>query len=206
MGSYTTNLPVNGKFNVTAVFGQSGPLWKNGHKGIDIVSNDKTIYSVCDGTVTVVGYDKDGWGRYVSIKPSGFERVRIILCHLKEGSIKVKKGDRVSRKSVVGTMGTTGNSTGVHLHIEMRIDNCAVDISSYLGIKNEIKSGLLDTDYKVSAKEQQKMLNAFLSDFDKERGCSCEGQIKDLKDELEKVKKKLAAAEDTISAIKKILV
>lgn len=203
MGSYTTNLPVNGKFNITAVFGQSGSLWKNGHKGIDIVSNDKTIYSVCDGSVTVVGYDKDGWGRYVSVKPNGFERIRIILCHLKEGSIKVKKGDSVTRKSVIGTMGSTGNSTGVHLHIEMRIDNCAVDISSYLGVKNEIKSGLLDTDFKVSDKEQDKMFNSLLAAFDKD---SSTEEISELKNELEKVKKELAAAQKIIAAVKMALV
>ena len=97
MASYTTNLPVNGKFNVTAIFGQQGSYWKNGHKGIDLTAADKRIYSVCDGTVTVVGFDKNGWGRYVSIKPEGFERVRFILCHLVENSVKVKKGDKVSR-------------------------------------------------------------------------------------------------------------
>ena len=166
MGKYTTNLPVNGKFSVTAIYGQSGPLWKNGHKGIDIVSQDKTIYSVCDGEVTVVSYDKDGWGRYVSIMPQGFERIRIILCHLKEGSVKLKKGDRVSRLSKIGTMGTTGNSTGVHLHIEMRVDNTPVDISSYLGIDNKIKKDLVDTDFKVDGKNQSQMLTEILNTFD----------------------------------------
>ena len=67
MSSYTTNIPVNNTFNITAVFGQKGSLWKNGHKGVDITAENKTIYSICDGEVTVVGWDADGWGRYVSI-------------------------------------------------------------------------------------------------------------------------------------------
>jgi len=207
MAKYTTNLPVNGKFNVTAVFGQKGSLWKNGHKGIDIVSDDKTIYSICDGEVTVVSFDNGGWGRYVSIKPDGFERIRIILCHLKEGSVKVKKGDRVSRTTKIGTMGSTGNSTGVHLHIEMRVDNTAVDLSSYLGIENKIKSALMDTDFKVNENEQKRLLENIINSFDKkdESHKACDDEIESLKKELESTKKELKAAKDTIAAVKKAL-
>ena len=96
MAEYITNLPVNGKFNVTAYFGQKGTLWSAGwHKGVDVTAADKDIYSMCDGEVTVVGWDAKGWGRYVSIKPKGFDRVRIILCHLVKNSVKVKKGATV---------------------------------------------------------------------------------------------------------------
>ena len=52
----------------------------------------------------MVGFDEGGWGRYISIKPEGFERIRIIFCHLVKDSVKVKKGDKVSRKTVLGTM------------------------------------------------------------------------------------------------------
>lgn len=163
--SYITNLPVNGTFSVPAYFGQQGDLWKNGHKGIDIIG-DRTLYSVCDGVVTYQGYDKDGWGYYVSVMPNGFERIRFILCHMVKGSIKVKKGDKVSRTTVLGSMGTTGNSTGVHVHVECRIDNTAVDPTPYLKIANKKANDLKDTDYKTTAEESAKILQQMLDKFD----------------------------------------
>ena len=163
--SYITNLPVNNKFNVTAIFGQKGSMWKNGHKGVDITATDKRLYSMCDGVVTYQGYDKN-WGYYVSVMPNGFDRIRIILCHMVKGSIKVKKGDKVFRTTVLGTMGTTGNSTGVHVHVEMRIDNTAVDPTPYLKVENKIASGLVDTNYKTTAAESSKILQEMLNKFD----------------------------------------
>ena len=205
MASYTTNLPVNGAFNVTAVYGQSGKYWKNGHKGIDITAPLKSIYSSCDGEVTVVGFDEGGWGRYVSVKPEGFERIRMIFCHLVKDSVKVKKGDKVSRKTVLGTMGTTGNSTGVHLHFEMRIDNKSVDPTPYLLFPNKKASGLADTDFKFDAKEQKALLEKMIKAFDGVSvNAKCE-QCESLKDEVEHLKKALEAAENKIQKAKKAL-
>lgn len=195
MASYTTNLPVNGKFNVTAIFGQQGSYWKNGHKGIDLTASDKRIYSACDGEVTVVGFDKNGWGRYVSIKPDGFDRVRFILCHLVDNSVKVKKGDKVSRLSHIGTMGTTGNSSGVHLHVEMRIDNKSVDPSTYLLISNKKQSGLSGADFKFEAKSQKTFLSALLAEFDgKSIPDTSENKIKELEAVVSTLQNKISAA------------
>lgn len=198
MASYTTNLPVNGKFNVTAIFGQQGSYWKNGHRGIDLTAADKRIYSVCDGTVTVVGFDKNGWGRYVSIKPEGLERIRFILCHLVENSVNVKKGDKVSRLTHIGTMGTTGNSSGVHLHVEMRIDNKSVDPSAYLLIANKKQSGLLDTDFKFEKERQRELLTAVLSEFDRKKSDTATDEsaqkIKELEGMISTLQNKISAA------------
>ena len=208
MAAYTTNIPVNNVFNVTAVFGQSGSMWKNGHKGVDITAQDKTLYSVCDGEVTVVGWDKGGWGRYVSIKPSGFERIRIILCHLVKDGVKVKVGDKVDRLTKIGTMGTTGNSSGVHVHVEMRVDNTPVDPTPYMLIANKKASGLKDTDYKFSPENQSAALTAILNAFD---GCAGTGdedyqaKIKELEATLQAVNTRLAAAEQKIENAKKAL-
>lgn len=164
---YITNLPVNGLFNITAYFKQSGSLWKDGyHKGIDITSGNKNIYSVCDGEVAVVGWDADGWGRYVSIKPKGFDRIRFIFAHLVKDSVKVKAGQAVSRTSIIGTMGTTGHSTGTHLHIEMRIDNTPVAVYEYLGIENKKQTNLSDKDYITTASESDQLLQKMLNEFD----------------------------------------
>lgn len=216
--AYVTNLPVNGTFNVTATFGQQGSLWKNGHKGIDITSSNRTLYSICDGEVTVVGFDQNGWGRYVSIRPTGFERIRIILCHMVENSTKVKVGNVVSRLTALGTMGTSGNSTGVHVHVEMRIDNNAVDPSSYMLIPNQKANGLSAANYKFDATCQRTALAAILDAYDKNAAlpnvgniCSasdsgdCSGEIARLKAELEAVNYELAQAQIKISNAKAAL-
>ena len=210
MSSYTTNIPVNNTFNITAVFGQKGSLWKNGHKGVDITAENKTIYSICDGEVTVVGWDADGWGRYVSIKPAGFERIRIILCHLVKDSVKVKAKDKVSRLTKIGTMGTTGNSTGVHLHVEMRVDNTAVDPTPYMQLQNKKASGLKDTDFKFSPENQKSALAAVLNAFDAKSGnqplhVQDNEKIKSLEAELAKTKAELLLANNRLENVRKAL-
>ncbi len=133
-----TNLPVSGEFRVTAIYGQSGKYWKNGHKGIDLVANDRRIYATCNGTVRNVGYDAGGWGRFVSIdEPNGR---RHIFCHLKNDSVTVKKGDAVNRLTVLGIMGATGNVTGVHLHYQLQQGNQVINPTVHLGIPNKVGS------------------------------------------------------------------
>lgn len=197
MASYTTNLPVNNRFNITAAFGEKGSLWKNGHKGVDITADDKTLYAVCDGEVTFVGFDKDGWGRYVSIMPNGFERIRIITCHMVNNSAKVKKGDKVSRITKIGTMGSTGNSTGVHVHIEMRIDNTPVDITPYLLLENKRVSGLISENYKFDASKQASLLSKIQNAFDGKETTDSD-QIDELKKQINDLQNRLSSAEEKI--------
>lgn len=131
-----TNLPISGTFHITATYKQENKkLWKTYHKGLDIVANNKTIYATCDGTVRVVSYDAGGWGQYVSIGDA--KGNKHIFCHLVRGSVKVKPGQKVTRTTVLGTMGATGNVTGVHLHYQ--INNSAdkdINPCDYLGVPN----------------------------------------------------------------------
>lgn len=145
-----TNLPINGDFQVTAAFGEvNKSLWSNGHKGIDIVAVNKTIYSPCEGTVRVVAFDASGWGQYISIGDA--KGYRHLLCHLVRGSVKVKVGDKVSRTTVVGTMGSTGNSTGVHLHYQINTSaGVAVDPSFWTHVPNK-RGSYKATNYPVDA-------------------------------------------------------
>lgn len=136
-----TNLPVDGKFKVTCEYGRKGNLWYDGvHKGIDIVADNKTLHSTCDGVVKSVGWDANGWGQYVRIEETTTKKIHI-FAHLVKGSVKVKVGQKVSRSTVIGTMGTTGNSTGVHLHfqIEKSNTNRAVENpTNWLKIPNKV--------------------------------------------------------------------
>ena len=172
MASWITNLPVNGKFDVPAYFGQTGSMWKNGHKGIDISDSSRDLMSICDGKVTVVGWDPDGWGRYVSIQPEGFPRIRCILCHFVKDSVNVKVGQKVTRTAVLGTMGTTGNSSGIHVHVEIRVTDKngknakSVNPAEYLGIKNEKANDLNAEDYKTTAEKSNAIFQKMVDDYD----------------------------------------
>lgn len=142
-----TNLPVVGVFTVTATYGQKGKYWATYHKGIDIVCTDHRIFATCDGTVRVVAYDANGWGQYVSVGDS--EGRRHIFCHLVKGSVRVKVGDKVTRSTVLGTMGATGNVSGVHLHYQINDkNNTPIEPCPYLGIPNKV--GTYDSkDYEI---------------------------------------------------------
>jgi len=86
------------------------------HAGIDIVSRyGAPVRATADGVVYKVGYNRS-LGRFVKIKHKhGF---MTIYGHLRK--YVVKRGERVKRGDIIGYLGTTGRSTGPHLHYEIR--------------------------------------------------------------------------------------
>ncbi len=133
-----TRLPVTGSFSVTAVYGQQGTYWKDGHQGIDFAADDRRVFATCEGRVRLVAYDAAGWGQYVSIGDA--EGRRHIFCHLVKGSVTVKAGDQVTPLTVIGRMGDTGNVTGIHLHFQLQDGERVIDPTDYLGIPNRVGS------------------------------------------------------------------
>lgn len=111
----------NGKIKVTQPYTWNG---KTGHGGIDIVGLDSDkIRAQVPGVVERVqfwnGKTKTGsqsYGNLVIVK--GDNGLRYYYAHLK--TILVKKGERVAKDQPLGVMGSTGNSTGPHLHFEIR--------------------------------------------------------------------------------------
>ena len=88
------------------------------HKGIDIARTDKSvlppIYAAEKGIVTKIS-SGSGYGNMIKIKhENGLET---LYAHLSK--INVKVGQEVRRGQTIGIMGTTGDSTGVHLHFEV---------------------------------------------------------------------------------------
>lgn len=137
-----TKISFTGDFKVTCIYGQKGAMWKSGiHQGIDLVGiTNKNVYAICNGTVERAGYDKGGFGNYVRIKEEGTEN-RIYLAHLDK--IYVKIGQKVTYTTVVGLMGSTGNATGPHTHIEIREFKNGkaikkINPANYMGIPNKI--------------------------------------------------------------------
>ncbi len=104
------------------------------HTGLDIAAPRGTaIYSTAEGIVTFVGR-QSGYGILVKIRHAfGFETV---YAHLNRARVKV--GQRVSRGDRIADMGSTGRSTGTHLHYEVRIDNEPVDPVKFIGAAKDV--------------------------------------------------------------------
>lgn len=135
-----TNIPLTGKFKVTCEYKRKGNWAAGWHTGIDMTCDNDKIYSSCDGEVTRTGWD-DSYGNFIVVKNSADGKYHW-FCHLSK--INVSKGTKVSRTSVIGVMGNTGNSTGKHLHFEIRnASNKYADNSNpadYMGIPNQVGS------------------------------------------------------------------
>ena len=132
-----TNIPLTGEFRVTCEYGKKGN-WKAGyHTGIDLVGDEK-IYATCDGKVTRTGFD-NSYGNFIVIKNNEDGRFHW-YCHLSK--ILVNVGDTVSRITRIGIMGSTGNSTGKHLHFEIRNTGNKygnqINPAEYMGIQNKV--------------------------------------------------------------------
>ena len=101
-----------------------------GHKGMDIVAPAGTpIYAATGGTVTYSGWDSSGYGYKIIIKHSDSYETLYAHC----SALYVKKGDIVAKGETIGAVGTTGRSTGNHLHFEVRINGRFTDPSAFIG-------------------------------------------------------------------------
>ncbi len=101
------------------------------HTGIDIAHQiGSPVIATGNGVVRKVEYDMLGYGIHIEIEHSyGFST---LYAHLQRAY--VSKGDKVKRGQVIAALGSTGQSTGPHLHYEVRIARQVVDPSSYLNI------------------------------------------------------------------------
>lgn len=98
------------------------------HSGIDIAASPGTpIYAPADGVISYVGYES-GYGKMVSID-HGYG---VITRYAHNSRIFVEQGQRVSRRDVIASVGSTGRSTGPHLHYEVRVHGVAVDPMNYI--------------------------------------------------------------------------
>lgn len=108
-------LPFKGSYVVTSPFGEVRTGGRR-HKGVDLVGQSgKQIYPVNSGTVSV-GYDSGGYGNYVVINHgNGYWS---LYGHMSK--VYVKSGQSVNKSTILGVEGSTGHSTGSHLHLEIR--------------------------------------------------------------------------------------
>jgi murein DD-endopeptidase MepM/ murein hydrolase activator NlpD len=108
-------LPVTG-YRLSAGFGAASSLWASGfHTGLDMSGpSGSTIVSVAAGTVKSTGYEGSYGNRTVITLLDGTD---IWYCH--QSRFAISPGDKVDPGQVIGYTGSTGNTTGPHLHIEV---------------------------------------------------------------------------------------
>ncbi|WP_163538796.1 M23 family metallopeptidase [Gracilibacillus sp. YIM 98692] len=93
-----------------------GERWGSFHKGIDIAGvSNRSILAADNGTVVSAGWDNGGYGNKIVIDHNN--GYRTIYAHL--SSISVSSGQTVEQGKKIGVMGSTGHSTGIHLHFEV---------------------------------------------------------------------------------------
>ena len=121
--NYEFKRPVNGK--ITSGFGErevTSKIMTKDHKGIDIAANQGTeIKSAIDGQV-IEADNNSQYGNFIKIKNND-----LITVYAHCEKLKVSKEENIKKGDVIATVGSTGNSTGPHLHFEIRLSNRYID-------------------------------------------------------------------------------
>jgi murein DD-endopeptidase MepM/ murein hydrolase activator NlpD len=109
------HLPTRG-YHLTARFGETSGLWSSFHTGLDFAAPTGTpIFAVASGKITETGWAGSYGNRTVETLPDGTE-----LWYAHQSEIGVKVGQQVREGQTIGEVGSTGNTTGPHVHLEVR--------------------------------------------------------------------------------------
>ncbi len=119
------------------VSSEYGPRWGKMHKGLDIAADaGDPVYAIAAGEVIYAGDGLRGYGNVVIIRHD--ERMTSLYAHNKE--LMVHQGDQVAQGTVIALLGSTGHSTGPHVHFEIREGDAAVDPRGLLPKKTLVAS------------------------------------------------------------------
>ena len=119
-------IPVNG--SISSRFGSRGSSRSSIHTGLDIAAPSGTgIRPITSGTVTYAAY-RGSYGNLIIIDHGNGVQSYYAHC----SALYVAPGQAVDSNSTIGAVGSTGNSTGPHLHLEIRINGSPVNPQNYL--------------------------------------------------------------------------
>jgi len=124
---FQTGVPISSGFGARQVSNCS--FCSTFHEGLDFVPGaGSPIQAIADGTVSVVTGPSGAFGNHVEIEHViDGQKVTSTYSHMQTGSVEVKVGDTVTVGQLVGKVGSTGNSTGAHLHFEIHLAGVPVD-------------------------------------------------------------------------------
>src|ERR1035437_62200 len=117
--AFTITLPFIGSFPITQAFGVVNPMEPTPghiHQGVDYGTPTGTqLFAPNNATVTYAGWDSSGYGNLVKLDyGNGYTE---FLGHL--SSVAVSVGQKISAGTLLGLTGSTGNSTGPHVHVQV---------------------------------------------------------------------------------------
>ncbi len=132
--------PTPGFYYITSYYGnRKDPFDKSSnefHKGLDISGygiGGKPIVACASGKVTFAGFNEWGYGNYVVLNHGNNSNGQLLTTHYAHmRSVAVTSGQYVVKGQTIGYVGTTGSSTGNHLHLEVRLDGSHTDPLPYL--------------------------------------------------------------------------
>ena len=101
------------------------------HTGLDIAAGDGIAYAADDGVVLFTEFNV-AYGNMTVIDHGRIGGVRVTTLYAHQAAVGVKPGDRVVRGQAIGVIGSTGYSTGPHLHFEVRVDGQPLDPAPFL--------------------------------------------------------------------------
>ena len=128
LSQYGVNLikPIASGYTITSRFGRRS---SGNHSGLDIAAPLGTVYRAAEsGTVTLAGWTNTGYG--LCIKISHGNGVETLYAH--SSKLYVTVGQTVAQGEAIGEVGSTGNSTGPHLHLEIRVNGAVYNPQYYL--------------------------------------------------------------------------
>ena len=126
---------INSKFGMRRLGGEPGARQ---HKGVDIAAATGTsVYGSAEGVVMRIGYDPAGYGNFIEMRhPNGMTS---LYGHLSR--VDVASGDKVTTGQRIGLIGSTGYSTGPHLHFEIRREGAQINPAKVIGRSFQVKAG-----------------------------------------------------------------
>jgi murein DD-endopeptidase MepM/ murein hydrolase activator NlpD len=98
------------------------------HTGVDLAAPSGTDVLAAAGGIAQIGFDAGGAGLYIAVMAGG--NMRVLYCHLSKAM--ASPGERVVPGQVIGRVGSSGLSTGAHLHFEVQVGGRAVDPALWL--------------------------------------------------------------------------
>ena len=118
--------------SINSEYGMRHSKW---HNGIDLkLKKGDPVLSTFDGYIKSVGFDKQGYGNYILIQHNnGFET---LYGHLIKSN--VSEGQNILAGDIIGFGGSTGHSTGEHLHFEVRYEQCSINPERIFNFKDNI--------------------------------------------------------------------
>lgn len=124
-----------------------GVRWSRFHYGIDLdLEIGDSIFAVFDGVVRISKYDRSGYGNYVMLRH--YNSLETLYGHMTRQA--VVPGQYVKAGDLIGFGGSTGRSTGPHLHFEVRFEGNAIDPEHFFDFEKNL---LKDSRCEITAKQ-----------------------------------------------------